>query len=942
MQAKSIVIQGAREHNLKDVDVSIPRGSLTTITGVSGSGKSSLAFDTLHNEGQRRFLESLSAYARQFLGRIEKPDVDQIDGLSPTISIDQKSRNRNPRSTVGTITELYDHLRLLFARLGEPKCPKCDLPITPLTVDEIRDHLLAEREGRSIVVLAPLIRDRKGAYRKELADLRLKGYVRARIDGELRRLDEEITLERYVRHTIEVVIDRIVVKKAKASRLAEALEGAMELGGGIALVLDGEEIITCSTKAGCPECGYNLPEMEPRLFSFNSPHGACPKCDGLGVHRNVDPSLVIGDPNLSIAEGVLLPIAGGSIRALGGLSSQTIVSVAEHYGFDLSTPWKELSETHREIVLHGSGEEAVPLRVDYQGKNWKLKSNKTEPIVGLVSGLREVIQKSSSPRLEKYLSEVQCDGCEGARLRESSRHVFFRGRAIGELTAMPIGELSQFFDGCDLSGNEELIGGPILDEIASRLRFLNEVGLGYLGLERSAATLSGGESQRIRLATQVGSRLKGVLYILDEPSIGLHARDNLRLIGTLSDLRDLGNTVCVVEHDQETMEHSDVIIDVGPAAGVHGGEIISDGSYSALLRNRNSETGAYLSGRRSIALPDNRRVPDKKRLTIHGARHHNLSNIEVEFPFGLFTVVTGVSGSGKSSLIDGILKKALSAALHGAKERPGDHDSLSGLEHIDKVIEIDQAPIGRTPRSNPATYSKVFDLIRDLFASTAESKARGYKKGRFSFNVVGGRCEGCSGAGVNVVSMQFLPDVAVLCESCNGQRFNEATLEIRWRDRSINDILELTVEDATEFFINHPKIHRTLKAMGDVGLGYVRLGQQATTLSGGEAQRLKLASELRRPATGRTLYLLDEPTTGLHFSDIERLLEALQRLVEAGNTVVVIEHNLDVIKVADWLIDLGPQGGAGGGRVVYQQNRIAPLGRPNTRAFTARSRQAIE
>ncbi len=918
MGHSEIIVRGARENNLKNVHVAIPRGSLTTVTGVSGSGKSSLAFDTIHNEGQRRFLESLSSYARQFLGQIAKPAVDHVDGLSPTVSIDQKTVNRNPRSTVGTVTEVYDHLRLFFARLGTPYCPETGEEIRAQSADQIRDRLLAEHPNKSLTVLAPIVKDRKGEYRKELEDLRLRGYVRVRIDGELRRLDEEIKLARYVRHTIEVVIDRIKVSPEKASRLAEAIEAALKLGAGVMAVLDGENHLTFSSKMVSLATSKTFPDLEPRLFSFNSPHGACAHCDGLGILHDADEDLVVPEPGLSIAKGALAPLGNSQLRDYGNVSMMSMPSIAKHYGFDMEQPWEEIDPDTRSAILHGSKGEVIPLKMAYQGKNWQLKSSKKKPLIGLLPGLRDQFAAKPAKHMERFFANVTCHVCQGSRLNKFARAVRFRDKGIAELAAAGIDELTAFFTDLEFSGNDTLIGKPIVKELHSRLTFLSSVGLGYLNLNRSAATLSGGESQRIRLATQVGSRLKGILYVLDEPSIGLHARDNARLIKTLEELRDLGNTVLVVEHDQEMMERSDFIVDVGPDAGVHGGEIVSAGTFRELLSMKGSATADYLSGRRVVPIPEERRVAAKDFLQVLGAKHHNLKKIDVKFPVGLFTVVTGVSGSGKSTLIDDILKRALSIHYHGAKVKPGPHRAIKGFEHFDKVIEIDQSPIGRTPRSNPATYTKVWDPIRELFTQVEEAKARGYVKGRFSFNVVGGRCETCSGAGVKTVSMQFLPDVEVVCEDCNGQRFNPETLEITYRDKSIFDILEMTVEDACDFFTHHPKIKRIFDALLSVGLGYITLGQTATTLSGGEAQRVKLASELRRPATGRTLYLLDEPTTGLHFQDIEKLLNALQGLVDAGNTVVVVEHNLDVVKVADWIVDLGPEGGSGGGQVVFQ------------------------
>ncbi|MEZ6194283.1 MAG: excinuclease ABC subunit UvrA [Planctomycetota bacterium] len=918
MAQRDVVVRGARTHNLKNVDVRIPRGSLTTITGVSGSGKSSLAFDTIHNEGQRRFLESLSSYARQFLGQIEKPDVDQVEGLSPTVSIDQKTVNRNPRSTVGTVTEVYDFLRLLFARVGVLHCPDCGEPIRPQTVDEVHDTLMRDRAGRSVVVLAPIVKDRKGEYRKELEDLRLKGYVRARIDGEIRRLDEEIKLARYVRHTIEVVLDRVTLEPEKSGRLVEALEQAIALGDGVVAILDGEDHRQFSTRYGCKSCGKSFPEVEPRSFSFNSPHGACARCDGLGRIHDVDPDLIVPDASKTIEEGALAVLGNSTLTNYGGVSRLAIPSIAKHFGVDLSRPWAELDEAFRDCLIHGSAGEEIEIATSYQGKSWQVKSRKTTTVAGLLAGIRQVWADRAPRHLERYLADSECSACGGRRLGEIGRAVRFRDEGIADLARRSIEDLAAHFRGLEFAPREAPVGEPIRKEIGDRLAFLEAVGLGYLSLDRSAATLSGGESQRIRLATQVGSKLKGILYVLDEPSIGLHHRDNRRLIETLEGLRDLGNTVCVVEHDQEMMERSDHVIDLGPGAGVHGGEVVGEGTLTEVLKSERSKTADFLSGRRRIAEPESRRLPDDRFLSVLGARENNLRDVDAHFPVGLFTVVTGVSGSGKSTLVDTILKRKLSAHFFGAKDRPGRHRAVEGLEHFDKVIEIDQSPIGRTPRSNPATYTKVFDLIRDLFAATPEAKARAYAKGRFSFNVAGGRCEACQGAGVKVVSMQFLPDVEVECEDCGGRRFNPETLEILYRGVNISQVLDMTFEDAAEFFAKHPKIARTLDTLNAVGLGYVRLGQPATTLSGGEAQRVKLASELRRPATGRTLYLLDEPTTGLHFEDIDRLIGAMQGLVEAGNTVIVIEHNLDVVKVADWIVDLGPEGGSGGGEIVAQ------------------------
>ncbi|MEE9391410.1 MAG: excinuclease ABC subunit UvrA [Planctomycetota bacterium] len=917
MGQKDIVVSGARTHNLDNVGVRIPRGSLTTITGVSGSGKSSLAFDTIHNEGQRRFLESLSSYARQFLGQIEKPDVDHIEGLSPTVSIDQKTVNRNPRSTVGTVTEVYDFMRLLFARLGQPSCPDCGEEIRPQTVDEIRDALLTERKGHNLIVMAPIVKDRKGEYRKELEDLRLQGYARARIDGELRRLDEDIELKRYVRHTIEIVLDRIKATPEKAGRLVESLEQGLKLGDGVVNVLDGDEHISFSSRFACKSCGAGFPEIEPRTFSFNSPHGACKPCGGIGILGDVDENLIVSDPNKSPNEGCLDPLGKSKLRDYGGISTLSLPSIAKHFKVDLDKPWKSLPKKFKDAILYGSGETKLEVATSYEGKSWKMKSKRLRTLAGMIAGMRKSWEERAPSHMAHFFTDHQCRDCEGSRVGKLARSVSFRNKSIADLAQLAIDDLCEFFGKVKLSKKEIAIGEPIFKEIHARLEFLTAVGLGYIQLDRSAATLSGGESQRIRLATQVGSRLKGILYVLDEPSIGLHHRDNLRLIETLKGLRDLGNTVLVVEHDQEMMECSDHVIDIGPGAGVHGGRIVGEGRVADLMSAPESKTGAYLSGGRAIAVPTKRRNASQDYIEVKGACENNLRNIDVAFPLACLSAVTGVSGSGKSTLIDSILKKALAQHFHGALSRPGKHRRINGLQHIDKVIEIDQSPIGRTPRSNPATYTKVFDLIRDLFALVPDAKARGYKKGRFSFNVTGGRCETCQGAGVKIVSMQFLPDVAVTCDDCNGRRFNGETLEILYREKSIYDVLAMTFEEAGEFFANHPKIARILNALNDVGLGYVRLGQPATTLSGGEAQRVKLASELRRPATGKTLYLLDEPTTGLHFEDIERLIAALNGLVDSGNTVVVIEHNLDVVKVADWIVDLGPKGGSGGGEVIY-------------------------
>ena len=916
-QQREILVQGAREHNLRGIDVAIPRGSLTTVTGVSGSGKSSLAFDTIFKEGQRRFVESLSAYARQFLGQGEKPRVDHIEGLSPTVSIDQKTVSKNPRSTVGTITEVQDHLRLLFARLGQPHCPEHGTELVSKTPEEVVDRVLEAYEGSTVMVLAPLVKDRKGEYRKELEELLGQGFVRARIDGEVRRLDEPISLERNKRHTIEAVMDRIAVRREKRGRIAEAVEAALRMGRGHMSILAGEVAEAFSQIQACPLCGTIVPELEPRFFSYNSPHGACTVCDGLGRAADVDPSLVIPDQDLSIDEGAIRPSVKGGWNLRRHLRPEILRQVCDELKIPRDVPWKKLSERRRRLLLFGAGRRKIPISLDYEGKRLKVRTREKRLWEGVIPLLRRLHARRPSRTLERFMAPSPCPACRGRRLRPEALAVLFRGRSIGDLAAMTVDGLLEFLSGIALEGREKQIGARLFRELVARLRFLSRVGVGYLTLDRSAASLSGGEAQRIRLATQVGSCLRGILYVLDEPSIGLHARDNRRLIETLQGLRDAGNTVLVVEHDEETIEASDHVVDVGPGAGREGGNLVHSGTPAALARNRESLTGAFLAGRETIPLPEKRRPPGAARIVVKGARENNLAGIDVPFPLGLFSVVTGVSGSGKSTLVDTILKRALARRFHGSEDKPGRHLRITGLQHLDKVVEVDQAPIGRTPRSNPATYTKVFDLIRDLFAELPESKVRGYPKGRFSFNVKGGRCEECNGAGVRLVEMHFLPDVEVPCDTCNGRRFNSETLEIHYRGKSISDVLDMTVEEAREFFRNHPKIVRVLDTLHDVGLSYMRLGQPSTTLSGGEAQRVKLARHLHRPPTGRTLYLLDEPTTGLHFLDVRRLIGALQRLVDQGNTVIVIEHNLDVIKCADWIVDLGPEGGAGGGRLIY-------------------------
>ncbi|MHC4959045.1 MAG: excinuclease ABC subunit UvrA [Planctomycetota bacterium] len=905
-----IVVKGAREHNLKGVDVEIPRLTLATITGVSGSGKSSLAFDTIYREGQRRFLESLSSYARQFLGGIDRPKVEHVEGLSPAVSIDQKTVSRNPRSTVGTITELYDYLRLLYARLGTPGCPECGNPVHAQTPERIVERILADFEGQRAILLSPLVRDRKGEYRKELNALLRDGFVRARIDGEIVELTQDMRLHRYKRHTIEAVMDRLVVKASARSRVAEGVERALEKGDGFMHVLVEDQVLAYSRHLHCIDCGIDLPELDPRLFSFNSPRGACPDCLGLGLRRSIDTRKLIPDDTLSITDGALaimtktrkLPYVSITVDELGGL-------------VPIDKPWKSLSKKQREIVLYGAKGAQIRRKRAWTGKRGEFAMSDTVKYRGLVPAMEEAFSVRKAKVVQRFLSDLKCRTCEGRRLGPAALAVKFLDRSIDEVVELSVDAAAAFLAGVTLEGSDQLVGHEILKELNARLGFLQEVGLGYLALDRSAATLAGGEAQRIRLATQVGAGLKGVTYVLDEPSIGLHPRDNAKLITALKRLRDAGNTVLVVEHDDETMRSSDYLVDVGPGAGREGGEIIASGYPSEVWKSKASLTAAYLRGDKRIEIPAERREPAGE-IVVRGARHHNLKGCDVAFPLGVFTCVTGVSGSGKSSLVKEILHRAVAVELHGSEDLPGDHDGIDGLEAIDKVIEIDQAPIGRTPRSNPATYTKVFDAVRDLFALVPEARARGYKKGRFSFNVKGGRCESCLGAGVKTVEMQFLPDVEIECEDCNGHRFNDETLEILFKGKSIADVLDMRIEEAVEFFVDHPRIARIVGMLNAVGLSYISLGQPATTLSGGEAQRVKIARELGRPGTGRTLYILDEPTTGLHHEDVRKLLESLNRFVEKGNTVIVVEHNLDVIKSADRLIDLGPEGGAGGGRIV--------------------------
>jgi excinuclease ABC subunit A len=925
MPLDKISVRGAREHNLKDISIDIPRDRLVVLTGLSGSGKSSLAFDTIYAEGQRRYVESLSSYARQFLGQMEKPDVDLIEGLSPAISIDQKGTTRNPRSTVGTVTEVYDYMRLLFARIGRPHCPNCGREIAEQSVEEITDTIARQPEGTRLLILAPVVRDRKGEYSGLLGDLAKRGFVRVRVDGEIHSLDEAIPLERYKSHTIEVVVDRLVIRDPLAEpterqRLASSVETAARLSEGIvvASVVGGGEMMF-SERNACPNCGISVGEIEPRTFSFNSPHGACPECTGLGTTQVFDPELVMANPNLSLAQGAIEPWQRQGQNTAAYYRS-VLDGVAERYGFSVRQPVAELTPHQMRILLYGSDGETVDVRHRRQVFTTRFE--------GVIPNLKRRYGETTSDfirqELEKYMSVQPCPVCNGARLRPEALGVTIDGRNIVQVTHLSIRDALDWAEGLQgaadgtLTGRDRLIAAPILKEIRERLGFLVDVGLDYLTLDRSATTLAGGEAQRIRLATQIGSSLMGVVYILDEPSIGLHQRDNDRLIRTLTRLRDLGNTVLVVEHDEDTMRAADWLVDMGPGAGEHGGHVVAEGTLLDIERTEESITGQYLSGRRAIRVPARRRAGNGKVLTVSGASENNLKDLSVSFPLGRFVCVTGVSGSGKSTLVNEVLHKRLAHDLNGARQRPGSHAEIEGIHHLDKVIDIDQSPIGRTPRSNPATYTGVFTAIRDIFSKVPEARARGYMPGRFSFNVKGGRCEACKGEGILQIEMQFLPDVYVPCEVCHGKRYNRDALDILYKGCSIADVLDMTVDHALGFFENVPAIRNKLETLAAVGLGYIRLGQPATTLSGGEAQRVKLATELSRRATGRTLYILDEPTTGLHFADIERLLHVLQRLTDTGNTVLVIEHNLDVIKSADWIIDLGPEGGAGGGTLVTQ------------------------
>jgi len=914
MPLDRIVVRGAREHNLAGIDVEIPRDRLVVLTGISGSGKSSLAFDTIYAEGQRKYVESLSAYARQFLGLMEKPDVDHIEGLSPAVSIDQKGAPRNPRSTVGTVTEVYDYLRLLYARVGDPHCPKCGRSIDRQVPEQMVDRVLAMPEGTRILILGPIVRGRKGEYRQLFQDLRRQGFVRVRVDGALYELGEEIPLDKNRKHTVEVVVDRLVVHPDIRSRLADSIETALKLGQGIVgiSIVDGEELVL-SRNFACPDCGISLPEIEPRLFSFNAPYGACPACTGLGYKQEIDPDLVL-DQNLSLFDGAVVPWAASTSEYY----QEVLKSLADHFRVDMRTPVRRLPKEFVRALLRGTDED---VRLRYHNR-WGELRNYTAVFEGLIPQLERRYKESDSEyvkeEIEQYMSSAPCPVCHGTRLKKEVLSITIGGRSIAEACALTVRGALQFFSDLTLGERQRLIAQQVLKEITARLRFLVDVGLDYLTLDRTANTLSGGEAQRIRLATQIGSGLMGVLYVLDEPSVGLHQRDNRRLINTLIRLRDLGNTIIVVEHDEETIRAADWIVDIGPGAGAHGGRVVASGPLATILRTAGSVTGQYLTGARRIPIPARRRAGTGGALVIRGAREHNLRGIDVRLPLGQFVCVTGVSGSGKSTLIDDILYRALAHRLHGARGRAGAHDRIEGLDLVDKVINIDQSPIGRTPRSNPATYTKTFDLIRELFATTPDARVRGYKQGRFSFNVRGGRCDACEGDGIVRIEMHFLPDVYVPCEVCKGRRYNRETLEVKYKGRSIADVLNMTVDEAIVFFDAIPRIRRKLRTLADVGLGYVKLGQPATTLSGGEAQRVKLSTELSRRDTGQTVYILDEPTVGLHFADVQRLLEVLHRLVDAGNTVVVIEHNLDVIKTADWIVDLGPEGGEFGGTVVAE------------------------
>lgn len=915
MREPSIVVKGARAHNLKGVDIELPKDKLIVMTGISGSGKSSLAFDTIYAEGQRRYVESLSAYARQFLGQMDKPDVDTIEGLSPAISIDQKTTSKNPRSTVATVTEIYDYIRLLYARVGKPYCPNHNIEIESQTVQQMVDRILELETRTKIQLLAPVVSHRKGSHEKLIEDIGKKGYVRLRVDGEIVDVNEVPDLDKNKNHTIEVVVDRLVIKEGIETRLADSIETALELSEGSLTVdvIDGEDL-KFSENHACPICGFSIGELEPRMFSFNSPFGACPTCDGLGQRLTVDMDLVIPDPNKTLNEGAIEPWEPTSSDFYPTLLKR----VCEVYKINMDKPYKKLTDRHKNILMHGSGDKEIEFTFNQRFGGGKRKRKMV--FEGVLNNIDRRYHESPSEytreMMSRYMTELPCETCHGKRLSKEALSVYVGGYNIGEVVQDSIKEALKYYQNIELSEQDQAIANQILKEIISRLAFLNNVGLEYLTLNRASGTLSGGEAQRIRLATQIGSRLTGVLYVLDEPSIGLHQRDNDRLINTLKEMRDLGNTLIVVEHDDDTMRSADYLVDVGPGAGSHGGEIVAQGTPKQVMKDKNSLTGQYLSGKKKIDVPEYRREVTKKKISIKGAKSNNLKNVDVDFPLSVMTVVTGVSGSGKSSLVNEVLYKSLAQKINKSKVKPGEYDSIKGIDQLDKIIDIDQSPIGRTPRSNPATYTGVFDDIRDVFAQTNEAKIRGYQKGRFSFNVKGGRCEACKGDGIIKIEMHFLPDVYVPCEVCDGKRYNRETLEVTYKGKNIADVLEMTAEDATHFFENIPKIKRKLQTLVDVGLGYVTLGQQATTLSGGEAQRVKLASELHKRSTGRSIYILDEPTTGLHVDDISRLLKVLNRLVENGDTVVIIEHNLDVIKTADHIIDLGPEGGDGGGTIV--------------------------
>ena len=915
MHKEQITIKGARENNLKDINLTIPRDKLVVFTGLSGSGKSSLAFDTIYAEGQRRYVESLSSYARQFLGQMEKPDVDYIEGLSPAISIDQKTTNNNPRSTVGTVTEIYDYLRLLYARIGIPHCPKCGKEIKKQTIDQIVDQICSLEEKTKIQILAPVVRDRKGEHIKILEDAKKSGYIRVRVDGNIYDLSEKITLEKNKKHNIEIVIDRLVVKEDIKKRLTDSIETAMSLTDGIIIVDANGEDLKFSQNFACEDCHISIEEIEPRSFSFNNPHGACEECTGLGVKLIFDPDIIVPNPELSLAQGAINASGWNSINNANSMSNSIFYALSEKYNFSLNTPYKDLPDKIKDILMYGTKGEKID--ISWEGQNgFKSYSYSFE---GIVNNLERRYKESSDvmkQELEQYMVNVTCKSCKGERLKPEILAVTINDKNISQITNLSIKEAKKFFNDLVLNDREKFIAEQILKEINARIGFLVDVGLEYLSLSRTAGTLSGGESQRIRLATQIGSGLVGCLYILDEPSIGLHQRDNDKLLATLNHLRDIGNTLIVVEHDEDTMRQADFIVDIGPKAGEHGGQVVFAGTYDEILKCENSLTGGYLSGRLAIPVPVERLKPTKNKISIKGAFENNLKKVNVDIPLGLFVCVTGVSGSGKSSLVNHVLYKTLARELNHAKCKVGKAKSVKGLENLDKVIDIDQSPIGRTPRSNPATYTGLFDLIRDLFANTPEAKVRGFQKGRFSFNVKGGRCEACSGDGIIKIEMHFLPDVYVPCEVCGGKRYNRETLEVTYKGKNISDVLNMTVEEALTFFENIPKIKEKLQAIADVGLSYIRLGQSSTTLSGGEAQRVKLATELSKRATGKTIYVLDEPTTGLHTYDVHRLINIIKRLVENGNSVVVIEHNLDVIKTADYIIDLGPEGGDGGGTIV--------------------------